>query len=306
MNGALILTDVPGVQAGHWTHESGTTGCTVVVFAEGARGGVAVPGHAPGSRELGTLSATHLADAVHGFVLSGGSAFGLATTDGVLDVLSAAGIGLMVGSHTVPIVPAAILFDLPVAAVRPGPAQGRWAAEQALRGESLASGPVGAGAGARVGKAWGNVVRGGFGQAGTPVGSHRLAAGVATNAFGGVWDPTTALWVAGGPDPGQALQAGRLAENTTLTVVATDAPLSKAQCTVVAQMATAGLARTISPVFSPFDGDTVFVAATGPPTGADPATVLQLGQAAADAVAAAVVASVLPSVQACAPASRKT
>lgn len=293
---SLTLTDVPGVQAGHWTHESTTTGCTAVVFAGGARGGVAVPGHAPGSRELGTLSATHLADTVHGLVLSGGSAFGLAAADGAVVALSEAGIGLAVGDHTVPIVPAAILFDLPVAAVRPGAAEGRCAAEQALRGGPLPSGPVGAGAGARVGKAWGNVVRGGFGQAGRRVGSHLLAAGVATNAFGGVWDPSTARWVAGGPAPEapQAPLAGGLSENTTLVVVAMDAPLTKPQCTVVAQMATAGLARTLSPVFSPFDGDTVFVAATGPPEGVNASAVLQLGQAAADAVAAAVLRSVSP------------
>lgn len=124
------------------------------------------------------------------------------------------------------------------------------------------------------------------------MGSHRLAAGVATNAFGGVWDPSTARWVAGGPPQPRALLAGHPSENTTLAVVATDAPLSKSQCTVVAQMATAGLARVLNPVFTPFDGDTVFVAATGPAKGVDPATLLHLGQAAADAVQAAVLAGV--------------
>lgn len=292
MSDALRLTDIPGVLAGHWTHESGTTGCTAVVFPRGARGGVAVPGHAPGSRELGTLSATHLADAVHGFVLSGGSAFGLATADGVLQSLASAGIGLPVGGHTVPIVPAAILFDLPVGLVRPGAAEGRAAVAAALRGEPLAAGRVGAGAGARVGKAWANPTPGGFGQAGQSVGRHQIAAGVATNAFGGVWDPALAQWVAGGPvEPGAPL-AGRLSENTTLAVIATDAPLTKAQCTVVAQMAAAGLARVVNPVFTPYDGDTLFVAATGPADGVDPALVLQVGQAAADAVQAAVLAGV--------------
>ena len=113
------FTDIPGLRLGHWTHGSGTTGCTVVVFPQGARGGVAVPGHAPGSRELGALSPTHLAEDVHAFVLSGGSAFGLATADGVMRVLAEAGIGFPTSAGPVPIVPAAILFDLPVAAMRP-------------------------------------------------------------------------------------------------------------------------------------------------------------------------------------------
>lgn len=289
----LRLTDVPGVQAGHWTHASGTTGCTAVVFAAGARGGVAVPGHAPGSRELGTLDPTHLADAVHGFVLSGGSAFGLAAADGVMAALAHAGIGFAVGDHTIPLVPAAILFDLPVAAARPDAAAGRAAAETALAGAPLESGRVGAGAGARVGKAWDAVQPGGFGQAGRRVGDLHVAAGVAANAFGGVRDPATGAWVVGGPaTPNAPLLAGTMGENTTLAVVVTDAPLTRPQCSVVAQMATAGLARALHPVFTPYDGDTVLVGATGPATGVDPARLLQLGQAAADSVVDAILTGV--------------
>lgn len=289
------LTDLPGLRAAHWTHSSGTTGCTALAFPAGAVAGVAVPGHAPGSRELGTLSPTHLADRIHGLVLSGGSAFGLATADGAMACLAEAGIGLPVGAHTVPIVPAAILFDLPVAAMRPGAAEGRSAMTAALQGAPLGSGAVGAGAGARVGKAWDNPQPGGFGQAGAALPSGRVVAGVAVNAFGGVRDPHGGGWVAGGPSGDAGLrEEDAFGQNTTLAVVATDAALTRPQCAVLAQMATAGLARALDPVFTPFDGDTVFAVSTGQGEALGPAALLALGRAAAVALAEAVLDAVRP------------
>ena len=291
------LVDVPGVRAGHWTHSSGTTGCTALVFPDGARGGVVVPGHAPGSRELGALAPTHLADALHGLVLSGGSAFGLATADGVMAALDARGIGLPVGRYRVPIVPAAILFDLGVAAVRPDAAAGRAAVDAAFGGAALAEGRVGAGAGATVGNAWGEPVPGGFGQSGARRGAFTIAVGVAVNAFGGVRDPDTGAWVAGGPAhdrarPGAGPSGAPFGQNTTLAVVVTDAPLPRAACTVLARMAAAGLARATDPAFTPFDGDTVFAVSTGGSSGVAPLDLMQLGRAAAAAVGRACVRGV--------------
>ena len=286
------LADIAGVTLGHWTDASGTTGVTVVVFPQGAVGGVAVPGHAPGSRELGALDPTHLAGRVDAFVLSGGSAFGLATADGVMAELAGRGLGFPTSSGPVPIVPAAILFDLPVATVRPDAAAGRAAALAAFAdGEGPWEGRVGAGAGCRIGKAVGAPVSGGLGMAATSVGAWRVGAVVAVNAFGCVFDPGSARWI---PGPPEVVVAGAERENTTLAVVVTDAPLDSAACGVVAQMATAGLARSIAPVFTPFDGDTVFVGATGTEGEVDPVGLSRLGQAAAEVLSRAVVRGILP------------
>ena len=282
------LTAVPGVEAGHWTHASGTTGTTAILFPGGAVGGVVVPGSAPGSRELGVLAPEHLAERIHGICLSGGSAFGLAAADGVMQALRARGIGHPVGAHRIPLVPAAILFDLPVAAVQPDAESGRSAAEVAST-QPLARGRAGAGAGARVGKAAGVSAPGGFGTAAACFGDHILGAGVAVNAYGSVRHPETGAWLAGGPF---AAGAAELGSNTTLAVVATDVPLSKAQCRIVAQMATAGLARTLVPAFTPVDGDTVFVASTGSGPLLDPLQLGALGHAAAELLARAVCSSV--------------
>lgn len=282
------LTAVPGVEAGHWTHASGTTGTTALLFPGGAVAGVVVPGSAPGSRELGLLRPEHLAPEIHGICLSGGSAFGLSAADGVMAVLRDRGIGLDVGSHRVPLVPAAILFDLPVAAALPDAESGR-AAAAAASTAPLPRGRVGAGAGARVGKAAGTAVAGGFGTAAARWEGHVVAAGAAVNAYGSVWDPGAGRWRAGGPFAGGRAELGG---NTTLVVVATDAPLSKPQCTNIAWMATAGLARTLVPAFTPLDGDTVFVASTRPGPGLGPLALGALGHAAAEVVAAAILDAV--------------
>ncbi len=265
-----------------------------MVFPGGARAGVVVPGHAPGSRELGALDPSHLAGGIHAVLLSGGSAFGLATADGAMRALAARGIGFSVGDHVVPIVPAAILFDLAVAAARPDADAGAAAAERALAPADgpLGCGAVGAGAGGRVGKAWGATAPGGFGEEVLPVGGHLVGVGVAVNAYGGIRDPSTGAWVAGAPGGPGAAPTAPWMENTTLAVVVTDAPLTGPQCRVVAQMASAGLARTIDPAFTPFDGDIVFAAATGEGGEVDPMTLLDLGRAAAVALGAAVVRAV--------------
>jgi len=285
------LTSVPGVLGAHWTSPAGTTGCTVLLFPSGARAGVAVPGHAPGSRELGVLDPTHLAGAIHGLVLTGGSAHGLAVADGVMAVLEERGIGFETGAGVVPLVPAAVLFDLGRGPDRPDADSGRTAA-LAASSAPLPEGPVGAGAGARVAKAAGEQLPGGFGSAAVRVAGWTVAAGAAVNALGSVRDPSNGAWIAGGPPLGGPDMGGDWRGHTTLVAVATDAPLTRVQCTVVARMACAGLARTLVPAFTPFDGDTVYCVATGDGESPDAVTLSGVGHAAAQAVAAAVVRGV--------------
>jgi len=284
----LTPTSVPGVLAGHWTHADGTTGVTVLRFPAGAAGGVAVPGHAPGSRELAALEPTHVAGRVHAICMAGGSAFGLAAADGVMAVLEEEGEGFDTGAGRVPIVAGAVLFDLSTSPARPDAAAGA-AAARACSSAPLAEGAVGAAAGARVGKAHGHVVSGGIGCWGEHVGEHIVAAAAAVNAFGGVRDPDTGAWVAGGPLEGGGVQLdGDWRGNTTLVAVCTDAPLSRAQCRVLADMATAGLARAVDPAFSPFDGDTVFAISTGAGDPIDAVALCALGATAARVVGRAV------------------
>ena len=286
------ITAVPGLLAGHWTHPVEPTGCTALLFPAGARGGVAVPGHAPGGREFGTLDPTHLAGAVHGLVLTGGSAFGLATADGVMAVLAQQGIGFATSAGPVPLVPAAVLFDLPVSAARPDAAAGRAAAE-AASDLPLAEGRVGAGAGARAGKWGGPGGWGGLGGGSTTLGPWTIGVVVAVNAFGSIRDPDSGEWLLGGPPaPWPAAAGAELRGNTTLAALATDAPLDRAGCRLLANMATAGLARAISPVFTPFDGDTVFAFSTTEGAAPAPLALAALGHAAAELLARAIARAV--------------
>lgn len=284
------LGAVPGVLAGHATDEVGRTGVTVVLFPDGARAGVWVPGSATGSRELGVLEPGHLAPRVHGLCLAGGSAFGLAAADGVMAWLAERGIGFATPHGVVPIVPAAILFDLHTATRRPDAALGRAAALAASAG-TLAEGRVGAGTGAQVGAASGSPAPGGFGTAAERVGEWVVGAGVAVNALGSVFDPEVGRFVAGGPPTG-APPAASLRAQTTLAIVATDAPLDRERAVVVGRMAAAGFARTLFPAFTPFDGDLVFVASTAPSGEVDPGQLAMVGDAAARAVARAIVRAV--------------
>jgi L-aminopeptidase/D-esterase-like protein len=302
MEDAGALTDVPGVAVGHFTDGRRPTGCTAVVVAEGATGAVDVRGGAPGTRELALLDPVTTVDVVHAVLLAGGSAFGLDAAAGVMRFLEEKGIGVKVGPARVPIVPAAILFDLGVGdgRIRPDAAAGHAAASAASTG-AVAEGSVGAGAGATVGKMWGldRAMKGGVGTAslrlpdGTVVGAL-----VAVNAFGDVVDEGGQV-IAGARsadgkrlDPPLAgLAAGRLPPrvleggSTTLGVVAVSAALSKAEATQVARMAQDGLARAIVPAHTPYDGDLVFALATGR-TGR--AAVLPLGALAAEVLARAV------------------
>lgn len=284
------LTAVEGVLAAHQTDDAAGTGVTAVVVPAGAQAGCAVPGSATGSRELGVLEPGHLAPKVHAFCLAGGSAFGLAAADGVMRALAAEGIGFATAGGVVPIVPAAILYDLDSATRRPDAAMGE-AAARAASADPLPEGRVGAGRGAQVGRASEAPAPGGFGGWSEAVDAWTVAAGVAVNAVGSVVDPRTGAVVAGGA-PSLGRVRAELRGQTTLAVVATDAPLSREQCTVVARMATAGLARALVPAFTPFDGDLVLVAATGDGPAPPPEVLAALGDAAARCVAAAILRGV--------------
>ncbi len=317
------ITSVPGIEVGHHTLTGRPTGCTVVLAREGAVGGVDVRGGAPGTRETDLLDPVNTVERLHAVVLSGGSAFGLDAAGGVMRWLEERGIGFPVGSVRVPIVAGAILFDLGVGdpAIRPGPECGYRAAE-AASDLPPAEGNVGAGAGATVGKlrGLGRAMKGGVGTA-SIARSDGLVVGaiVAVNAVGDVVDPATGRVIAGvrtadgrgladarrlvregvataagGPSTGSSSGGGSseagLPRNTIIGVVATNARLTKAQATKVAQMAHDGLARTVSPVHTPWDGDTVFALATGElETSPD---LLDVGALAAEAVAEAVIRAV--------------
>lgn len=302
------ITAVAGLLAGHWTGREAATGCTVVLCPEGAIASVDVRGGAPGTRETDLLQPGNLVERVHAVLLTGGSAYGLGAAEGVMRWLEERGAGFRTSAGVVPVVPAAVLFDLGIgrADVRPGPAEG-YAACQAASAAALEEGTAGAGTGATVGKALGpeRCLKGGIGTAAERTASGiMVAALVAVNCFGEVLDPGSGRVVAGprGEKPGEfasTLEALRSAPplspfaggpNSTIGVVATDATLSKEEARRVAVMAQAGLARTIRPVHTPVDGDTIFALATCRNTAAVDA--LQVGTLAALAVERAVLRAV--------------
>jgi L-aminopeptidase/D-esterase-like protein len=274
------ITDVDGIEVGHCTDTRRPTGCTVVLARAGAVGGVDVRGAAPGTCETDLLAPGNAVETVHAIVLSGGSAFGLATVTGVSRWLEERGIGLEVGPARVPIVPAAILFDLWIGdpSVRPDADSGYRACDAAST-RPPAEGSVGAGTGATVGKLWGigRAMKGGIGTASATVDGITVGAIVAVNAIGDVIDPGSGEPLAGARAAdgsalvgttdsilrGQlppSLQAGGA---TTIGCIATDATLTKAQCRRLAAAGHDGLARTIDPVHTMMDGDTVFALSTG-------------------------------------------
>lgn len=302
------LTAVSGVRVGHWTHASGSTGCTAVLTRGGAVAGVDVRGGGPGTRETDLLRPEASVESVHAVVLSGGSAYGLAAADGVMRFLEGEGVGLPVGGSVVPIVPAAILFDLGVGdpTVRPNAESGFLAAESASS-EPVAVGSVGAGAGASVGKMFGpeRAMRGGLGSAAIALPDGLVVGALAAvNALGDIVDPARGAIVAGARDSDgvgfadsmEALRRGTwssppAAGNTTLGVVAANVSWTKAQATKVAQMAQDGLARAVQPAHMPFDGDTVFALGTGG-RAANARLVGMIGALAADVLAQAILAGV--------------
>ena len=317
-----VITDVGGIQVGHHHRlcadaslgSGWATGCTVVLTPPGTVGAVDVRGGAPGTRETDLLDPANSVRHVDAVVLSGGSAYGLAAADGVMCWLEEHDRGVAMDGGVVPIVPAAVIFDLPVGGwqCRPTAEFGYAAADTA--GADFALGTVGAGTGARAG-----VLKGGVGSASTVLESGvTVGALVVVNPAGNVIDPATGLpWQAHlveefgltAPPADQIAAFAKLdAElsplNTTVAVVATDAALSPAACRRVAVAAHAGLARTIRPSHTPLDGDTVFALATGAvevapppdtPASMSPETPLitTVGAAAADCLARAVLVGVL-------------
>ena len=307
---AGAITRVAGIEVGHFTDTRRPTGCTVILTREGAVGGVDVRGAAPGTRETDLLAPGNLVERVHGIMLAGGSAWGLAATEGAMRWLEERGIGMDVRFGTLPIVPAAVLFDLPLgdARIRPDAAAGYAACAAASRNVP-AEGNVGAGSGALVGKLFGleHAMKGGIGNASVRVNGITVGAIVACNALGDVLDPDTAQVVAGARTPDgralrdtrRALLAGELPRtllagtNTTLGVIATDAQLTKEQAHRLAIAAQAGLARAINPVHTMSDGDTLFTLATGRvPLTDDTPGMTVLGAMAAEAVARATLRAV--------------
>ena len=299
------ITQVPGIRVGHFTLPGGLTGCTVVLAdGEGAVGGVAQRGGAPGTRETDLLDPLNLVERVNAVVLSGGSAFGLDAAQGVTKFLEEKNVGFKTTAGVVPIVPAAILFDLGFAGnkVRPTADCG-YKAAAAATGQSIAEGNVGAGAGATVGKIGGGrmPMKAGIGSAAIALPNGLIVGAiVAANAVGDVIDPATGAVVAGARDGNgtladarRVLRAGsptttpRPGENTTIGIVATNARLTKAQASRMALMADDGLARALFPSHTLGDGDTVFALATGGWNGT--ADVSNVGALAADVMAEAIV-----------------
>jgi len=314
------LTAVSGIKVGHHTLTERPTGCTVILTEAGAVAGVDVRGGAPGTRETDLLDPVNMVQKVHAIVLAGGSAFGLDSASGVMRYLEEKGVGFDAFVAKVPIVPAAILFDLGVGGrpkIRPT-AECGYAAAQAATDGPVAEGSVGAGAGATVGKTGGPArsMKAGIGSAAIALPNGLVVAAlVAVNAVGDIIDPATGRVVAGvrnadgkgfadarvlvrsgalgrrDPDFDRKKPGGdatpRPGENTTIGVVATNAVLTKVEATKVAQMAHDGYARAISPVHTPGDGDTIFALATGTFAGEGNASLV--GALAAEVMADAIV-----------------
>jgi len=309
-----LITDVPGILVGQAEDWGAFTGTTVVLAEEPATAAVDVRGGAPGSRETELLAPETLLDRIDAVVLSGGSAFGLDAAAGVMEWLAAAGRGFAVGSTVrssairVPIVPAAILFDLGF------PGRHAWTGEPPYRAlgraavtaaaKDFALGSAGAGLGATAGR-----LKGGVGSASLRLGDGAtVGAIVAVNSWGATVRPDCGrfwaadLALAGEIDPQPAIPdvsvdledlsgcgAVGPAANTTIAVVATDTSLDKRGCRRLAIMAHDGLARAIRPAHTPFDGDTVFALSTGEGSVPGPADLLKLGNAAADCLARAIM-----------------
>jgi L-aminopeptidase/D-esterase-like protein len=320
------ITDVPGIKVGHAHNLDALTGVTVVMCEAGAVGGVDQRGGAPGTRETDLLRPMHLVQKVHAVVLTGGSAFGLDSAGGVMKYLEEKSIGFDTQIAKVPIVPAAVIFDLNLgnSKVRPDAAMGYAACKNATRTEA-SNGNVGAGAGATVGKilGLGQAMKGGLGTASINLGGGLfVGALMVVNVFGDVVDPATGKIIAGARVPsvpsvlsrkkqgikgaeGNSQFADTLAMlrsfvgkqivrfasrgNTVIGVVATNADLTKEQVNKVAQMAQDGLARAIRPAHTMFDGDTLFALATGKKK----ADVNLVGAYAAEVTAQAIVRAVM-------------
>ncbi len=298
----MTLTDIPGIRVGHATNADAATGCTVILCPEGTVAGVDQRGGAPGTRETDLLHPMHLVEHVNAILLAGGSAYGLSAADGVMRYLEEQGIGYPYRRGVVPIVPAAILFDLTIGSydVRPNAEMG-YAACLSASTHPVEQGSVGAGTGCRVGGLLGNelATKGGIGSASLDLGDGlKVAALIAVNALGDVVDETGQIIAGLRTDPNTKSFASTLEllrsisrmpamptrENTVIGVVATNARLNKEEVNKVAQMAQDGLAQAVRPAHTMFDGDTLFALATGE----IPANVNAIGAFAAEVVAQAI------------------
>jgi L-aminopeptidase/D-esterase-like protein len=280
-----------GFAVGHWTDLEARTGCTVLIAPAGTRGAVEVRGGGTGTRELEALSPLANAEGPTAVLLTGGSAFGLAAADGVVRWLERRGLGRATPAGVIPLVPAAVVFDLAEGEPgrRPGPEEGYAACEAAVGGVPR-RGPIGAGAGASVGKVLGRerATQSGVGYAATPLsGGETLAAIAVANASGDVIARDGEVLAGPHGDRGELLRSADLIPNmrqlpnsalrpgqsTTLACVCTDAALDKRGCGIVARIASAGIARAVDPAFTPLDGDIVFCLASGawPPAAPGPA-----------------------------------
>jgi L-aminopeptidase/D-esterase-like protein len=313
------LTCLQGILVGHYTDQRRPTGCTVVLCSEGAVAGVDVRGAAPGTRDTDVLSPSNTVQEVHGVLLTGGSAYGLDAAGGVMRWLEERGHGFQLGPAVVPIVPAAVIFDLWVddfsdaltksakhPRIRPDVEAG-YLACQAANSEPVTQGNVGAGTGATLGKLNGPdcAMKGGIGSASLCINGVTVAALVVCNALGDVIDPLTGQLLAGARVSadslslldirqaqlmGHSITKPQAGSNTTIGVVATDAVLTKPQAHRLAQVAHDGLARSIRPVHTPMDGDTLFALGTG--TSGQAADMMLLSTLAAEVTAMAVVNAV--------------
>lgn len=304
------ITDVAGIRVGHWTDRRAATGCTVVLCEEAQFVAVDARGGAPGTRETDVLAGANLVRKAHAIVLSGGSAFGLAASDGVMTWLRERGVGFETAAGKVPIVSGAVVYDLGLGRgdrVHPGEREGYQAAARARRGR-VAEGSVGAGTGATVAKLLGPELRlkGGVGTA-SLVGPRDIVVGAlaVTNALGSVFDPETGDLLAGarGDAPGEMLglpevlvrrepPTAEISENTTLVVVATNANLTHERLVRLAYQAHDGMARAIQPVHTLADGDVAFAIGMGATREPHPDDALVAGVLAVHAVERAIVKSV--------------
>ncbi|MBI4137093.1 P1 family peptidase [Candidatus Roizmanbacteria bacterium] len=301
------LTDVTGIKIGHVTDLKNITGCTVVLCEKGAVGGIDQRGGAPGTRETDLLHPLHLVQDVHGILLTGGSAFGLDAASGVMEYLEKKHIGFDTGITHVPIVPAAVIYDLGIgnSHVRPDRQMGFTACRNAVATE-VHQGNIGAGTGACVGSMFGPdfQMKGGLGMASRDLGKGLVVGALmVVNAFGDVIDPRTGTILAGARRPPNGSEFADTLEtmrkvprnrlafskgNTVIGVVATNAKLTKEEVNKVAQMAHNGIAKTIRPAHTMLDGDTIFSLATGQRK----ADVSLVGAYAAEMVSEAIISAV--------------
>nr|AGF93384.1 T4 family peptidase [uncultured organism] len=294
------ITEIEGIKVGHASNFKAQTGCTVVRFDKKFQGSCEVRGGAPGTRETALLEPTAAMDQIHAILLTGGSAFGLNAAGGVMKFLEEENKGFPTGAARVPIVPGAVIFDLAYgnSAIRPDADMGYEACKNA--GDNFERGSVGAGTGATVGKIKGmkNCMKSGLGTASRKKGDLIVGALTVCNAFGDIYDYKNGSIIAGARDEAgnfinskeelikEKLEKTNPGENTTLVVLAVNADINKNMCKKIAEMAQDGLARTLAPVHTMLDGDTIFSVSSNQVKDVD---VSVLGTMAAEAVADSVI-----------------